>query len=159
MRNINVWHTVCVSHHHFLSLLLLHHTHHPVPEDLGEGWHPWRGGGHVRTDWASNWALKTSRRTLGQVGCGQQKSRRGFVASQCVFCDRHASLFFWLHGAFVAVCRLSAAAAHGATLLHRLLISVASPAAATGSRWARRLSHCSPQALERASFSRFCAQA
>lgn len=158
MRNINVWHTVCVSHHHFLSPSSSSYS----PSCSRGSWRrlaSLEGGGHVRTDWASNWALKTSCRTLGQVGCGQQKSRRGFVASQCVFCDRHASLFFWLHGAFVAVCRLSAAAAHGATLLHRLLISVASPAAATGSRWARRLSHCSPQALERASFSRFCAQA
>ena len=94
------------------------------------------GGGHVRTDWASNWTLKTSHRTLGQIGCGQQKSRRDFLASQCVFCDQHASLsfffFFVLHWAFTAVGRLSLVAAH----VHRLLISVASLAAATGSRWA-----------------------
>ena len=71
-------------------------------------------GGHVRTDWASNWALKTSHKTLGQMGCEQQKSQRDFVASQCVFCDRHGSPFFFpLHWAFTAVCRLSLVAAHG----------------------------------------------
>ena len=45
MQSIHAWHTVCVSHHHVLFLLLFHHTQHPVPEDLGEGWHPWSGVG------------------------------------------------------------------------------------------------------------------
>ena len=74
------------------------------------------GGGHVRTDWASNWALKSSCRTLGQMGCGQQKSQRDFVVSWCVFHDQHGSTIFGGKGlcwALIAVCRLSLVAAHG----------------------------------------------
>ena len=106
-------------------------------------------GEHVRTGWASNWALKTSPRTPGQMGCGQQKSQRDFVASQCVFCDRHGSPFFFSPTLGFHCCMQAFSSCSTWGLLfaavRRLLIAVASLAAATGSRRAHRLSHCSPQ--------------
>ena len=99
------------------------------------------GGGHVRTDWASNWALKSSCRTLGQTGCGQQKSQRDFVVSWCVFHDQHRStIFFGGGGAMLGFhCCVQAFSSHGtwgplfiAGL--RLLIAVASLVAAAGCR-------------------------
>lgn len=152
-----VWHTVCVSLF-IIFFPLLHHHITILFQRILEKAGILEGGGHVRTDWASNWALKTSCGTLGQVG-GQQKSRRGCCHSVYFVTDTCVSVFFGYTGPSSLCAGFLQLRHMGHSLLHRFLISVASPAAATGSRWARRLSHCSPQALERASFSRFCAQA
>lgn len=149
MRNINVWHTVCVSHHHFLSLLL----HHPYSPSCSRG--SWRKlasleGGHVKTDWASNWALKTSHAGhWDRWGVGS-RSHGGGLLPHSVYFVTDMRLCFLATRAFVAVCRLSALRHMG-------------PLCCTGFsfQWLLRLqprtvgselSHCNPQALERASF-------